>query len=185
MNYHDELLMDFSDPAFQAAFRACFAEMGCRVTNWDGLFAGMNEVGRDYTWMRRGAGGHVTTFLAGMDVEERDAAWVRRDENGRVAGFIQFTPMHMSSWFFTAKCGFIREFWIAPEMRRQGHGSSLLKMAEAWLQGQGCQFALLTTDTAPDFYRRHGYTLQKGIEARNRADVFCKQLGRGETDELC
>lgn len=176
MKFHDTLITDFSDSAFQTAFRQYFAEIGCQVTNWNGLFAGMSECGRDYTWTRRDENEQVTAFIAGMSAVERDHAWVRRDEEGRVTGFIQFTVTDMSSWFFFVKCGFIREFWISPELRGQGHGSRLLHMAEDWLRAQGCACALLTTDTAPDFYRRHGYALQRGIEARNRADVFLKPL---------
>lgn len=185
MVYHDELLTDFSDPSFQTAFRAYFGELGCRVTNWEGLFAGMCEIGRDYTWMRRDEAGQVTTFLSGMDAQERDYAWVRRDDTGRVTGFIQFTPMHMGSWFFRVKCGFVREFWIAPDERGRGHGSALLRLAEDWLRTQGCSFVLLTTDTAPEFYRRRGYRLQAGIEARNRDAVYVRTLEAGCGDGLC
>lgn len=176
MTYHDELLKDYGDPALQAAFRAYFGELGCRVTNWEGLFAGMNEVGRDYTWTQRDGAGQVVSFISGLDAQERDLSWVRRDEQGRVVAFIQFTPMRMCSWFFSARGGFIREFWVTPAERGKGHGSALLANAEAWLREQGCAFAILTTDTAPDFYRRRGYAQQPGITARNGSPVFVKTL---------
>jgi hypothetical protein len=79
MTYHDEMTHDYADPALQAAFRAYFAELGCRVTNWEGLFTGMSEAGRDYTWTLRDEAGQVTFFMAGMDAQERDVACVRRD----------------------------------------------------------------------------------------------------------
>lgn len=151
MHYTDILINHYDDQAFQTAFHRYFDELGVKVSNWDGLFAEMSQSGSDY-------------------------AWVRREESGAVVGFIQFTAMEMNSWFFTAKCGFLREFWITPELRRQGHGGQLLQMAEDWLRAQGCAYAILTTDTAPDFYRKHGYTLQRGIQAKNKDDVYVKTL---------
>lgn len=180
MTYHDEMTHDYADPALQSAFRAYFAELGCRVTNWEGLFAGMSEAGRDYTWTLRDEAGQVTFFMAGMDAQERDVAWVRRDESGRVVAFIQFTPMQMCSWFFRVKGGFIREFWVDPAERGRGHGRQLLANAEAWLRAQGCAFAILTTDTAPGFYSRCGYRLHRAIRARNQSPVYVKPLADAE-----
>ena len=176
MRYMTQYTTDFSDTAFQAAFRVYFGELGCRVTNWDGLFAAMDKTGREYTWTHRDGTGCVTRFVSGVDANERDHAYTLRDEAGEVVGFIQFTAMHMDSWFFTAKCGFIREFWLRSDLRRQGHGTKLLCKAEEWLREQDCLCVLLTTVTAPEFYRKHGYTLQKGIEARNTEPVFAKLL---------
>ena len=177
MEYTDTLISQYDDAAFQTAFRAYFGELGCRVTNWDGLFAGMGEKGRDSTWTRRDESGHVVNFVAWMNADEQDHTWVRKDESGAVVGFIQFTTMDMQSWFFTVKCGFIREFWIAPALRRQGHGTELLKMAEEWLISQGCAYAVLTTSTAPQFYQQHRYTRHREIQARNEEVVYVKALG--------
>lgn len=176
MKYITQYTTDFSDTAFQAAFRVYFGELGCRVTNWDGLFAAMSETGREYTWTNRDHTGRMTRFVSGVDAEERDHAFTLRDETGSVVGFIQFTAMHLDSWFFNAKCGFIREFWMRADLRRQGHGSALLHLAEDWLREQGCLCVLLTTVTAPGFYCKHGYTHQAGIEARNQEAVFTKML---------
>lgn len=151
MKYTDTLIRRYDDGAFQAAFREYFAELDCRVTNWDGLFSEMSETGQDFTW-------------------------VRRDERGAVTGFIQFTVMDLESWFFTVKCGFIREFWIAPALRRQGHGTALLRLAEEWLTARQCAYALLTTKTAPQFYRRNGYVPHGEIHAKNQEVVFVKSL---------
>ena len=176
MMYTTHYTHDYTDKGFQAAFRTYFGELGCRVTNWAGLFAAMGETGRDFTWTHRDDAGRVARFISGMDADVRDHAYILRDEGGEVVGFIQFTEMHMDSWFFTAKCGFIREFWIRADLRRQGHGSELLRLAEEWLRAQGCLCAVLTTSTAPEFYRKHGYMRQAGIEARNKEAVFTKML---------
>ena len=150
MTYRDMLTNDFTDPALQIAFRTYFEELGIRITNWAGLFAEM-------------AAGDDTVL-------------VRRDQTGMVTGFIQFTTLDMSSWFFRARCGFIREFWIRADLRRRGHGSALLQQVEDRLRAQDCMCALLTTDTAPAFYCKRGYTLQTRIEAQNRDDVYMKLL---------
>ena len=176
MMYTDTLITDFTDAAFQTAFQNYFSELGVQVTNWAGLFAGMGEKQRNYTWTHRDDAGRVTSFAAWMNEDDGDLAYVRRDEKGDVTGFIQFTTVDMGCWFFTAKCGFIREFWVREELRHQGHGSQLLHMAEDWLKQQGCLCTLLTTDTAPDFYRKHGYVREDGIEARNKDAVFLKRL---------
>lgn len=176
MIYTIQHTTDFTDAAFQQAFRTYFGELGCRITNWEGLFAAMGETGREYTWTHRGDAGRVTRFVSGISAEERDHALTLRDETGAVVGFIQFTTIHMDSWFFTVKCGFIREFWLRSDLRDQGHGTKLLRQAENWLQEQGCLCVLLTTVTAPDFYRKNGYTHQNGIEARNTEPVFTKML---------
>lgn len=153
MEYTDLLIHDFYEPAYQAAFKAYYAELGVRVTNWDGLFAEMS-VGED-------------------------AALVRLDEEGEVVGFLLFVASDtVTAWkgFFTTRLGCVEEFWIAPKHRRQGHGAALLHRAEEKLREEGCAYAILTTDTAPEFYRRHGYTQQRGIRARNNADVYLKPL---------
>ena len=176
MIYTTQHTTDFTDAAFQQAFRTYFGELGCRVTNWDGLFAAMGETGREYTWTNRDDAGRVTRFVSGINADERDHALTLRDGTGEVVGFIQFTTIHMDSWFFTVKCGFIREFWLQSNLRRQGYGTKLLRQAEEWLREQGCLCVLLTTVTAPDFYRKNGYTQQNGIEARNTEPVFTKML---------
>ena len=174
MMYTTHYTSDFADVSFQAAFRTYFEELGCRVTNWEGLFAAMGEAGRTYAWMHKDDAGCVNHFSSGMDANGRNHAFILRDSDDAVAGFIQFTEMHMDSWFFTSKCGFIREFWIRSDLRRQGNGAKLLCMAEEWLRHQGCICVLLTTDTAPGFYEKKGYVRQSGIEARNKDAVFVK-----------
>ncbi len=151
MTFHDIPLTRFDHLTFQTAFRAYFAELGCHVNNWADLFAEMTAAGTD------------TAFL-------------RLDSHGQTVGFILFTTLDMKSWFFETKCGFIREFWVAPHSRRQGHGTDLLHQAERALLAAGCAWVLLTTDTAPSFYLQRGYTAQPGILAKNHDDVYAKPL---------
>ena len=151
MNYTDTLINQYTDLSVQTAMKTHFCELGLNITTWAGLFQEMEQDGANFTF-------------------------IRKNETGNVTGFIQFTTMNLESWFFSAKCGFIREFWIRADLRRQGHGSKLLRPAEEWLRQQGCLCILLTTSTAPEFYCKHGYDLQKSICARNQEPVYLKHL---------
>lgn len=144
------LITDFSDTRFQKAFQLYFQELGINVSDWDGLFREMTE---DGNW-----------------------AWLRLAEDGDVIGFIQFKPIALTNWFFEEKAGFIREFWIAEAHRRQGHGSALLGMAESFFADQGIHQTILTTDSAPAFYEKHGYRKNAHIQAKNHDDVYVKEL---------
>ena len=146
--YTEKTIHDYSDQAFQTAYCAYFAEMGMQVSNWEGLFTQMTDEG--------------------------EPTIIRMDENGRVIGFIQFCRVEMTCWFFEDRYGFIREFWVAPEHRSQGHGTALLKQAEAWFAKQGVCKMILTPDTAEGFYIRHGYRRDEGIVAKNRSPVYVK-----------
>ena len=150
----DKLITDFTDPVFQAAFRQYFSELGIRVKDWDGLFQEMNA----------GSGG------------EKNAAWVRTAADGGATGFIQFVPIRFTSWLFEGTAGFIREFWVAEAFRGRGHGSELLALAESRFLEHGIRTAILTTDTARQFYERQGYVRAYGCRAKNGDEVFIKRL---------
>lgn len=149
--YQDSLILNFTHPGFRRAFQAYFGELGYPVKDWEGLFREMNTDGR---------GNRAVLRMAGEDT----------------VGFIQFCPMELESWFFTKKAGFVREFWVAPAYRGQGHGRALLQSAEAWLKGQGASLILLTTDTAPGFYEHLGYRADPGFRARNQDAVYRKEI---------
>ena len=123
------------------------------VTNWEGLFA---------------------------EISNSPACFfVRRNQSGDVIGFLLFSMTDATTaWrgFYTTRLGCIEEFCIAPEYRAQGHGTALLQLAENHFRQLGCAYAILTTDTAPRFYEQQGYKLQKGITAKNKADVYVKSL---------
>lgn len=153
MNYNDTLMTDLTDAAVRTAFRAYYEELGVQVTNWDGLFAEISSA--------------------------PDCLFVRRNQNGDVIGFLLFAMTEAATaWqsFFTTRLGCVEEFWIAPEYRKQAHGTSLLHLAEKHFVQLGCAYAILTTDTAPGFYEKQGYRLQKGIRAKNNAAVYVKPL---------
>lgn len=151
--YMDTLMTDMTDPELQKAFRAYYGELGVKVTNWDGLFAEISA--------------------------SPDCLFVRRTPGGDVIGFLLFSMLEAATagrGFFTTRLGCVEEFWIADRFRGRGHGTALLRLAEKHFVQLGCAYAILTTDTAPDFYEKQGYRLQKGIAAKNKADVYLKPL---------
>jgi ribosomal protein S18 acetylase RimI-like enzyme len=60
------------------------------------------------------------------------------------------------NWFY------LESFWLAPALRRLGHGSELLQHAEQIARARGCRFVVLDTldFQARPFYEKHGYQLQ-------------------------
>lgn len=149
--FSDALISDFSAPLFQNAFRQYFGEIGIPVNDWDALFAQMNDEGDNL-------------------------AFVRSEKSGKTIGFLQFRPIKFTSWFFEETCGFIREFWIAGEFRRMGHGAALLALAENYFRKNNIFTSILTTDSAAHFYEKHGYRKAAGCKAKNGDEVWIKRL---------
>ena len=110
--FSDEAITDFTMPQFRAAFRAYFAELGIKVGDWDALFREMNEEGGN-------------------------RAFVRMAEDGSAAGFIQFKPVKFTSWFFEETCGFIREFWVAPNTAALGTAPRSFVLRRTHFAGRG------------------------------------------------
>ncbi len=111
-----------------------------------------------------------------MNDEGNNLAFVRTDADGSVIGFIQYKPETFKSWFFEGTCGFVREFWVSDQHRNRGHGSALLRLTEEYFRKQGIFTSILTTDTAPGFYLKNGYTYVPECKAKNKDDVFVKRL---------
>ena len=86
----------------------------------------------------------------GIDDARRLAIFVR-DEGGQiVAG--------LSGWTFYS-CLAVDLLWVREDLRTQGFGGRLLRVAEDEAMTRGChQVQLDTFDfQAPEFYRKHGY----------------------------
>lgn len=147
--YTDTIIKDFKDPVFQSAFKAYFTELGIEVKDWNGLFQEISE-------------------------EDGNTAIVRKTGEGKTIGFIMYKPIEFTSWFFEETRGFIREFWICKEYRNAGHGSELLGLAEEAFRSQGINSFILTTDTAEEFYIKHGYKKDPDCKAKNKDEVFVK-----------
>ena len=79
-----------------------------------------------------------------MNADGGNLAFVMTSDSGNVIGFIQFKLLKFT-------CGFIREFWVADEYRKQAHGSALLALAEEHFLKNGIYTSILTTDTISGF----------------------------------
>lgn len=147
----DLLITNFTNPVFQSMFKSYFSELGMKINDWDGLWEEMNTQN----------GGNF--------------AYIRTQENSEV-GFIQFTPITLENWFFKEKIGFIREFYITKEFRKQGHGSALLALTEKYFKDNGINKIVLTPDDNEQrFYLNRGYK-EDNIEAKNQCVVFTKEI---------
>jgi len=143
---------DFSEPLFQAAFQTYFDELEITVTDWDGLWKEMN-------------GGENRAYLV--------------LEDDRAIGFLQFTEIELSNWFFTQRLGFIREFWVDEKHRGMGIGTQLLALTEKHFLESGLSQAILTTESAKEFYTERGYVKAGAIKAANQQSVYVKELAEG------
>lgn len=147
----DTLISDFTNDEFQDAFKLYFKDLEIKVNDWSTLFREMTEEGGNF-------------------------AYVRKDGKNEIIGFIMFRADQLSNWFFTENIGFIREFWISEKYRKNGHGSELLRLAEAFFSERGIKKIILTTDTAEQFYLSHGYIKDSSYSAKNGDDVFIKNI---------
>ena len=84
-----------------------------------------------------------------------------------------------SDWNLRPGSGFIREFYIKRDVRKQGLGSMLLSYAEQVLQKNGVKDVYLTSDeleTVKLFYLKNGYTNTKVRCEFNKDEIFEKQI---------
>ena len=60
----------------------------------------------------------------------------------------------------------IDDFWLSAPIRRQGHGRTMLRMAEEEARARGCQRAMLQTFSfqARAFYEKQGYRVAGVME---------------------
>jgi ribosomal protein S18 acetylase RimI-like enzyme len=68
------------------------------------------------------------------------------------------------------RCCELLQLWVAAEHRTEGVGSRLVRDFEARGRQRGCDVYYLTTLSfqAPDFYRKHGYTVLAEISGYPR-----------------
>lgn len=148
----DIFITDFFNPMFTDMFKLYFSELGMDIKDWNGLFEEMNT--------RNGG----------------NCAYIRVCGDNPI-GFIQFTAVTLENWFFKERLGFIREFWVQKELRRQGHGSALCSLAEKYFFDNGIRRIVLTAEEKEKgFYFKRGYRVCGGIEAKNDMDVWVREI---------
>jgi GNAT superfamily N-acetyltransferase len=113
----------------------------------------------------------------GINDARRLAVFVRDDEAQIVAG--------LSGWTFYG-CLAVDLLWVREDLRSQGFGGRLLRVAEDEAITRGChQVQLDTFDfQAPEFYRKHGYEvfgILDGFAANHKRYYLRKDLTRGRS----
>lgn len=148
----DIFITDFFNPMFTDMFKRYFSELGMDIKDWNGLFEEMNT--------RNGG----------------NCAYIRVCGDNPI-GFIQFTAISLENWFLKERLGFIREFWVQKELRRQGHGSALCSLAEKYFFDNGIRRIVLTAEEKEkEFYFKRGYRVCGGMEAKNDMDVWVREI---------
>jgi len=84
--------------------------------------------------------------------------YVLQDSEGEVVGGILGETYW--DWFY------MDLLWVTEDLRRQGYGSQLLKIAEIKARERGAKYVYLDTFSfqAPDFYYKHGYQVFGELE---------------------
>lgn len=103
---------------------------------------------------------------------ERMAVYLRDDDGAIQGGLVGF---------FAWKWLSIEWLWVSETLRGQGHGSALLRQAEALARAAGCVAVKLDTFEfqAKPFYEKHGYVvfgLLEGYPANTRTYYLRKTL---------
>ncbi len=82
---------------------------------------------------------------------------IARDQDGQVLG-----GAVGRTW---GSCCELLQLWVSRELRSRGLGTRLLGQFEQAARSRGCKVFYLTTLSyqAPDFYRKHGYTVAAEI----------------------
>ena len=80
---------------------------------------------------------------------------------GSVVGFVMFTVEH-GRYEQDVRPGLVENLYVAPDARREGIGSALLRAAEERLVADGATVvqleAMADNESARQFYAAHGYT---------------------------
>lgn len=104
------------------------------------------------------------------------------EQDGRARGFLW---MSLVSTMVDPRVGYIRNIYVAPDLRGEGHGKRLVEFAEEWCLSRG--IAVLALDAscsnarAVSLYREAGFEavrlrMEKKLHARPRSEVFESEL---------
>lgn len=108
------------------------------------------------------------SFLRDYETQLRDAvhspyeALFVLDDEGRVCGFLW---IEIRSTMVDELVGYVKNVYVAPDLRGQGYGKQLLAVADEWFKARGCPKASLDVSVcnpeAVAFYRSAGYEVAR------------------------
>jgi aminoglycoside 6'-N-acetyltransferase I len=80
--------------------------------------------------------GDLAGWLAGLKAV---AVFVAARPAGGLCGFVEASVRPMADGCTTHPVGYVEGWYVDPDVRRQGVGSSLVEAAQAWAASQGCR----------------------------------------------
>jgi GNAT superfamily N-acetyltransferase len=82
-------------------------------------------------------------------------------------------------WSWGGTC-YVRHFFLDARLRKQGHGTAMMRAVEREAVARGCtQIVLETHDfQAPDFYRKLGFAVAGAVEGYPRGHRYLTMLKR-------
>lgn len=104
------------------------------------------------------------------------------EQDGRARGFLW---MSLVSTMVDPRVGYIRNIYVVPELRGEGHGKRLVEFAEEWCQSRGISVLALDAsccnERAVSVYREAGFEavrlrMEKRLHAAPRPDLFESEL---------
>lgn len=104
--------------------------------------------------------GELRAFFEGRSLEPLEIL-VAEDASGRVVGFCELSIRPHAEGCVSDRVAYLEGWYVAPEVRRRGVGSSLVAAAEGWGRQRGC--TELASDAAVDnrvsvaAHRRSGF----------------------------
>lgn len=102
-------------------------------------------------------------------------------ENGELAGFAFYAVDHGGiEGILEAGLGYIMEYYVRPEYRRQGYASMMYEHVETTLKQDGVQKLYLTPDSTNGvpFWREMGYEDCGKIDPDNHMPIYMKDCIR-------
>ena len=101
-------------------------------------------------------------------------------KNDKIIGFIIYQiDSEKSDWNERSGHGFIREFYVNNQHRKQGVGTKLIQSAENNLKKMGAKNIYLTSSSeyyVEDFYYGKGYKNEQKTSPKNHNTYFSKEL---------
>lgn len=110
----------------------------------------------------------IDEFFAGR-AREPLAVLIAEDEAGRSIGFAELSIRPQAEGCRTDRVAYLEGWFVAPEARRRGIGTALIRAAEAWARARGCKE--LASDTASD--DAAGAGAHEGVGFVHAATVRC------------
>ena len=116
-----------------------------------------------------------------QQIREATRSWYEKlyvlEDEGKVQGFIW---IEVRGTMIDPAMGYVKNVYVAPELRGQGYGQMLLRVADEWFKSQGCTKAALDVsvcnERAIQCYKEAGYEITRyRMEKRYQPEQCSKE----------